>query len=419
MQQLIKTNFAFTANENDPVRKKIGVLIKDGVINIVDSWENLSHLSDPTIDVIDAGNYTLMPGLIDCHVHVNTSGDPAEKESEYDEIRFTAAKTTLYALRNVQRHTEMGVTAIRDMGCRDWVAPAIRDSIYAGWYKGPRMVVAVRGITSTGGHMDVYKLIRPDWPTVDTMGCIADGPDEGRRAVRTQIRDGADVIKINATISEYVRATGGECTPEMTFDTMKAICDTAHALGKRVAAHCHGGPGVRDAIEAGVDTFEHGYFIDDDLMEEMVKRDRFLTPTMSALHCPLDNNDLGTEPALLKWYKITLPAMMGEVKRAKKHGVKILAGTDAGMPYVWHGMISQEMIYFEKYGLTNLEALASATRVAADGLGMKDKIGQIKAGLFADLIMVNGDPTKDLTVLQKKENIVFVMQGGEILIDRR
>jgi imidazolonepropionase-like amidohydrolase len=419
MQQLIKANFAFTANEKDPVRKKIGVLIKDGIINTVDSWENFSHLSDPTINVIDASNYTLMPGLIDCHVHANTSGDPAEKGSDYDEVRFTAAQTTLYALRNAQRQTDMGVTTIRDLGCRDWVTPAIRDSIYAGWYKGPRMVVAVRGITSTGGHMDVYKLIRPDWPAVDSMGCIADGPDGGRRAVRTQIRDGADVIKINATISEYVRAIGGECTPEMTFETLKAICDTAHTLRKRVAAHCHGGPGVRDAIEAGVDTFEHGYFIDDELMEEMAKRDRFLTPTMCALHCPLDNNDLPTEPALLKWYKIAIPATMEEVKRAKKHGVKILAGTDAGMPYVWHGMVSQEMIYLAKYGLTNLEALAAATRVAADGLDMKDKIGQIKTGLFADLIMVKGDPTKDLTVLQKKENIVFVMQGGEIFIDRR
>ena len=134
------------------------------------------------------------------------------------------------------------------------------------------------GITSTGGHMDVYKTIRPDWPAVDSMGCIADGPDEGRRAVRIKFAMAQMYIKINATISEYVRAIGGECTPEMTFETMKAICDTAHGLRKRVAAHCHGGPGVRDAIEAGVDTFEHGYFIDDELMEMMANTDRYLPP---------------------------------------------------------------------------------------------------------------------------------------------
>lgn len=419
MQQLIKTKYAFTATEDEPIRENIGVLITDEKIEIVDDWNHMAHLSDPSIEVIDAEQYTLMPGLIDCHLHVNSSGDPAERDSFSFGIKHTAAQTTLYSLRNAQRHTDFGVTTIRDMGCRDWVAPAVRDAIYSGWYKGPRMIVAVRGITATGGHMDVYKTVRPDWPTVDSMGCIADGPDEGRRAVRMQVRDGADVIKINATISEYVRAIGGECTPEMTYETMKAICDTAHGLRKRVAAHCHGGPGVRDAIEAGVDTFEHGYFIDDELMAMMVERDRFLTPTMCALHCPLDADDLPTEPALKKWYGIAIPATMEEVKRAKKHGVKVLAGTDAGMPHVWHGMVSQEIIYLAKYGLTNTEALLAATRVAAEGMDMRNQVGQIKPGLLADLVLVKGDPIKDLTVLKNKDNIVFVMQGGKVLKDCR
>lgn len=420
MKQLIKTKYAFTATEPNPVKHNVGVLVNDNVIETVDDWSHFESLNDPTVQLIDGSEYTLMPGMIDCHVHANTSGNPAERNNfVMHALQFTPAETTLYALRNVQRHTEMGVTTIRDMGCRDYVTPAIRDAIYKGWYTGPRMIVAVRGVTATGGHMDIYQSIRPDWPRIDSMGCIADGPDEGRRAVRMQIRDGADVIKINATISEYVRALGEECTPEMTYETMKAICDTAHGLRRRVAAHCHGGPGVRDAIEAGVDTFEHGYFIDDELMEMMVERDRFLTPTMSALHCPVDMNDLPTDPALNKWYNLAIPATMEEVKRAKKHGVKILAGTDAGMPHVWHGQLYQEIIYLAKYGLTNTEALLSATRVAADGMGWKEKVGQIKAGLLADLILVKGDPIKDLAVLKEKENIVFVMQDGKVLKDIR
>lgn len=419
MQQLIKTKYAFTATEQNPIAENIGVLIEDGVIKTVDDWAQLSSISDPTVEVINAGDYTLMPGLIDCHLHANHSGDPTEGDTFSFGVKHTAAQTTLYSLRNIQRHIENGVTTVRDMGCRDWTAPAIRDAIYNGWYDGPRMYVAVQGITATGGHMDVYKTVRPDWPAVGEMGCIADGPDEGRRAVRMQVRDGADVIKINATISEYVRAIGGMCTPEMTYETMKAICDTAHELRKRVAAHCHGGPGVRAAIEAGVDTFEHGYFIEDELMDMMVEKGRYLTPTMCALHCPLDNNDLPKEPALNKWYGIAIPATRTEVSRAKKHGVKILAGTDAGMPWVLHGMVSHEIAYLAKYGLTNCEALLAATRVAADGLDLKDKLGEIRAGLLADLIMVKGDPMKDLDVLKKKDNIKFVMLGGKVLKDIR
>ncbi len=419
MKTLIRTKYAFTANEGHEIANNLGILINDDKIETVDDWSHLSGLKQKGTQFIDATDYTVMPGLIDSHLHVNTSGDPHEREMSLHAFTMTPAQTALYSLRNAQRHLDMGVTTIGDMGCRDYVSTAIRDAINNGWYRGPRMFVAVRGITATGGHMDIYKTLRPDWPAVESMGCIADGPDEGRRAVRMQIRDGADMIKINATISEYVRAIGEECTPEMTYETMKAICDTAHGLRKRVSAHCHGGPGVRDAIEAGVDTFEHGYFIDDQLMEMMVARDRFLTPTLCALHCPNDMNDLPTEPALLKWYGLAIPATLQEVKRAKKHGVKVMAATDAGMPHVYHGMVYQEIIYLAKYGFTNIEALTSATRINAEGMGHGHQLGQIKEGLFADLIFVKGDPVKNLKLLSKQENIALVMKAGKIEKDIR
>lgn len=223
-----------------------------------------------------------MPGLIDAHTHVVHSGNPDENWQTLALTELTAT-SALKAARNAQRHLEMGVTTIRDVGAWEWVDIALRDAINAGWQSGPRMLVAGHGITSPGGHMDARKFARPGIPesVLATMGAVADGPDAARRAAWEQLMRGADLLKLNATLSEYVRASGGQCSPEMTEETMQAICTIAHDTGRKVAAHCHGGPGVTAALNAGVDTFEHGRFLSDEQMERMAAEDRFLVPTLS------------------------------------------------------------------------------------------------------------------------------------------
>ena len=313
------------------------------------------------------------------------------------------AATAYKAAVAARRHIEMGVTTIRDLGARDWVDVALRDAIAAGDMPGPRMIVCGHGITGPGGHMDPRRGARPGIPAdlLGGIGVIATSPDDARRATWEQLMGGADVIKINATLSEYVRALGGQCTPEMTLDMMRAICEIAHGTLRKVAAHCHGGPGVQAAIEAGVDTFEHGRFLTDEHLTQMAQGGRFLVPTLSPEARTID---AGVEPAdagTRRWSAMAAEAMYATVERAYRHGVPVVAGSDAGMPYVRHGEIAYEMHHLAHAGLPNAVVLAGATRIAAQALGIGDCVGQVRAGWEADLVVVAGDPLADLTLLQQ------------------
>ncbi len=280
MRYLIKTGLLITNQDSQNIRQQQGVLVEEGHISAVGAWEDFP--SHGSLEVMDLTQYTLMPGFIDAHTHVVHSGDPAENWLGGPVID-NPPNTAFIAARNARRHIEMGVTTIRDLGARDWVDLALRDAIQRGWQVGPRMLVAGHGITTSGGHMDPRPYLRPGIPleVVGSMGAIADSVDEARRAVRTQLAAGVDVIKINATISEYVRGLGGKYTQELTFEQMDAICQLAHEAMRRVTAHCHGGKGVDDAIRAGVDSLEHGRFLTDEQMDEMAKKGVFLIPTLS------------------------------------------------------------------------------------------------------------------------------------------
>jgi imidazolonepropionase-like amidohydrolase len=323
-----------------------------------------------------------MPGLIDAHTHVVHSGDPQENWHSIVLTELTAT-TALKAAHAAERHLAMGVTTIRDVGAWDWIDIALRDAINAGWQKGPRLLVAGHGITSPGGHMDTRRFARPGVPAegLAMMGAIADGPDAARRAAWEQLMRGADLLKLNATLSEYVRASGGQCSPEMTEETMRVICTIAHDTGRKVAAHCHGGPGVTAALNAGVDTFEHGRFLSDEQLARMAAEDRFLVPTLSPEARRVEAGDAPTDPATRRWYAMATSAMYTTVKRAYEHGVPIVAGTDAGMPYVVHGGIGFEMAHLAQAGLPAAAVLAAATRVAANALGIGHEVGPALSGL--------------------------------------
>lgn len=414
---LIKAGTILTCDEAHTRLHNQGILVQDGVIKTIDAWDQFAQPA--AADFLDASGLTVIPGLIDAHTHVVHTGDPDENWQTIALTELTAT-TALKAAQNAQRHLEMGVTTIRDVGAWDWVDIALRDAINTGWQRGPRMLVAGHGITSPGGHMDARKFARPGVPeaALATMGAVADGPDAARRAAWEQLMRGADLLKLNATLSEYVRASGGQCSPEMTEETMAAICTIAHDTGRKVAAHCHGGPGVTAALNAGVDTFEHGRFLADEQMARMAAEDRFLVPTLSPEARRVEADDPPTDPATNRWYAMATEAMYKTVARAHEHGVPIVAGTDAGMPYVVHGGLAFEMVHLAEAGLPNAVVLAASTRVAAQALGIADTVGQVGVGYHADLIFVDGDPTENIGLLQRPEWIKLVLQNGEIYIER-
>ena len=230
---------------------------------------------------------------------------------------------------------------------------------------------------------------------------------------------GADLIKINATLSEYVRASGGQCAPELTFEAMEAVCRVAHDNGRRVAAHCHGGPGVQAALNAGVDTFEHGRFLTDELLDRLAEGGRFLVPTLSPEARRVALDETPADPALTRWLDMATAAMYDTVARAHARGVSIVAGTDAGMPHVRHGDLAFEMIHLAEAGLSNQAVIAAATSVAAAALGIDDRVGAVKPDMAADLLLIDGDPLTDLAVLDDPANVQVVMQAGRITVDRR
>lgn len=414
---LIRAGTVLTCDERQTRLHNQGVLIQEGVIQAIDDWDHFAARQEN--ELLDASQLTLMPGLIDAHTHVVHTGDPHENWQTLALTELTPT-TTLKAARNAQRHLDMGITTIRDVGAWDWVDIALRDAINAGWQRGPRMVVSGHGITSPGGHMDPRKFARPGVPeaALASMGVVADGPDAARRAAWEQLMRGADLLKLNATLSEYVRARGGQCSPEMTEATMAAICTIAHDTGRKVAAHCHGGPGVTMALNAGVDTFEHGRFLSDEQLARMAAEDRFLVPTLSPEARRIEANDPPSDLATKRWYAMATEAMYKTVARAQEHGVPIVAGTDAGMPYVVHGGLAFELLHLAEAGLSCTAVLAAATRVAAHALGLEGTIGQVRVGYAADLLLVDGDPSSDLRLLQRPACIKLVLQSGDLCVNR-
>lgn len=402
--------------DSEPVRHQQGILIENGRIRAVDNW---SAFGEYVGKLLDAADSTVMPGLIDAHTHVLHSGEPNE-DWRLLALTDSAAMATLKAEKNAFRHLERGVTTIRDVGCREYIDVALRNAISKGICQGPQMLVAGYGITATGGHMDPRKYARPGMPleALTGIGTVADSTESARRAAWTQMMYGADVLKLNATLSEYVRAQGGQCSPELTLPMMQAICEVAHNTGRKVAAHCHGGPGVKAALEAGVDTLEHGRFLDDELLGQMAEQGTFLVPTLSPEARRVDYQDPPADAATRRWYDMATDAMYHTVARAKQHGVQVVAGTDAGMPYVQHGEVAYEIAQLAHAGLTTLEALVAGTRLAASALGLNDTKGQLKPGYDADLLIVKGNPLTQLDMLQDPVQISVVIQWGRLVIER-
>jgi imidazolonepropionase-like amidohydrolase len=345
---------------------------------------------------------TILPGLIDCHVHLRNDGvaDPRAQA-----VSDTDAVAVLRSARNARRTLEAGITTIRDCGSRGGIDFSLRVAAQQGLCQTPRLVLSGMVICMTGGH---------GW----TLGCEADGPDGLRRAARAQIKAGADNVKLIA--SGGILTPGTEIgAPQFTVEEMRAAVDEAHAAGKTSCAHAHGTTAIKNAVKAGVDSVEHGYLIDDEGIELMLARGTYLVATSAAVRNVVKHGiAAGIRPDVVRKAQSAIEQHVDGFKRAYKSGVKLAMGTDTGVPFTDHGNNLDEVVYLVEMGLSPMAALSATTFEAAKLLRMDDRIGSLEAGKLADFVVIDGDPLTDVRVLQDKRRILIVAIGGKTMVER-
>ena len=370
--------------------------------------------------ILDLPRGTLLPGLIDAHVHLLGSGKPGDSAFGVGDLLNSIPTVTLNCFRNAQQDLMAGFTTVRDAACRYYADIALRDAIARGDMPGPRIWTCGLGITSTTGHMDREKILPPHL-SLPGPSAVADGPEEARKAVRLNLRYDVDFIKFNATLTEHVRRYEGYCAPEMTAETMAALIDEAHWHGRTVTAHAYGGDGATWALDAGIDGIEHGFYLTDAHLEQMARQGTVLCPTLSVVGKFREHGQKALPPGaphLEAWRQKAIANAWKTAGRARELGVKIICGTDAAMPYVIHGENAYEIAMLVEAGLTTTEALVAATSGAAAGIAFPE-VGLIAPGRFADFVLVDGDPLADVTILQDLDKLALVIKGGQIVADRR
>ena len=397
---------------------KSSSLLQNGVVivrgdKIVDAGSNLPLPMGA--QVIDLGDATLSPGFMDAHTHLTADYSGNYNERRLQELDLNVSEQAIHATVFARATVEAGFTTVRDLGSRfvasrEFVDVALRNSINKGTIVGPRMLVATKGIGATGGHFDPTSGFRdflfgrePDY----TDG-IANGPDEIRKAVRFEVKNGADVIK--AAVSGGVLSLADEVdTPQLTPAEMAALVDESHRLRRKVAVHCHGHQAAREAIEAGVDSIEHGSFMKPETLAMMKKKGTYLTPTLMASEWIMGK--LANYPAALQEKaKAAFNARSEMFRNAVKMGVKISFGTDAAV--YPHGENAKEFKLMVDLGMSPIDALKSATTSDAELFGVAQKLGTLEKGKLADVIAVPGDPTTDITATAR---VSFVMKEGKII----
>ncbi|MHB1131889.1 MAG: metal-dependent hydrolase family protein [Chloroflexota bacterium] len=353
-------------------------------------------------DVVEAAGCSLVPGLIDCHVHITADPDPRFLPAVA--LADSAATAALRAARNARQTVEAGVTCVRDMGStKPGVAIDLGRAIAQGFVVGPRIVAAGTSICMTGGH---------GW----FIGREADGPQEVRKAAREQLKAGAELVKL--------MATGGVLTPGLdvggtglSLEEMAAAVGEAHNAGKHTAAHAIGTQGIKNALNAGVDSIEHGCMLDEECLALLVRREAYYVPTLSAVTHIVRHAEQGEMADYVgRKARQVYDFHLQSFAAARQAGVRIAAGTDASTPYNPHGGLPYELELMVAAGASPVEALRSATVVAAELLGLAREIGTVAIGKQADLLLVAGDPLADIRVLQMPR---LVVKGGAVVARRQ
>src|SRR5438132_2565499 len=360
------------------------VIEGDKISQIAPSGDVKEAAGDTTIDLPDA---TLLPGLIDMHTHLTFE----LSSLSYEGLKISTAREALHGARNARRTLEAGFTTVRNLGAKDYADIALRDAINDGDVIGPRIVASGPAMGITGGHCD-ENLLPPAFHFQG--GGVADGVEAVQHKVREIIKYGADVIKICATGGVLSKGDDPNAS-QYTLEELKAIAADAHRLGRRVAAHAHGAEGVRWASEAGVDSVEHGHLMDDAAIATLKKNGTYLVPTLFLAEYMQQNMERSDVPEFSKQkMRWIAGAAQQNVKKAFAAGVKVAFGTDAALHP--HGLNAGEFHVYVKLGMTPVAAIQTATINAADLLGWTKQVGTLEPGKFADLIAVDGDPTKEI-----------------------
>jgi len=364
----------------------------------------------PGAETVDLGDATLLPGFIDAHTHL--SGEYIEdwRQGFLDHLRKTVAEQALDATENLRNTLMAGFTTCRDLGGADFIDVGLRNAVRDGKIVGPRMLVATHAIGATGGHCDSggirYGLIKE---TGIEQG-VANGAEAVRNAVRFNVKYGADVIKTCAT-GGVLSLTDDVDTPQLTQAELDALVDEAHALRRKTAAHAHGATGAKRAIRAGIDSIEHGTFLDDEALEMMRARGTYYIPTLMAPSWLGQQLEKGVymPPEIAAKVRAAVAGIDATFRKALAQGVRIGLGTDAGV--YPHGRNAGEFALMVKLGMPPVSALKAGTLVDAELLGVADRLGSLEKGKIADVVAVPGDPTVDIAQTAK---VLLVMKEGVI-----
>jgi imidazolonepropionase-like amidohydrolase len=400
---VLKAARVFTATSGTPLTPGMVIVEGDHVAQVG------GDLAIPAgARVIDLGDATLLPGFIDAHVHL--SGEMSDnwyRDFYQDMLRFPAEQA-LYAAKYARETLEAGFTTVRDLGSSDYISLGLRNAINAGVAVGPRMLIANYAIGATGGHSDQApfppQLVAPAGP----IQGVCNGVAECRQAVRYQIKYGADVIKFMPS-GGVLSLSDPVDVPELAQDEMDAIVSEAHAWKRKVAAHCHGDLAAKMAIQAGVDSIEHGTFLQDDTLRLMKEKGVYLVPTLFAGEWVGENADR-YPPAIAVKARAAAAQMQQMFQHAVRIGVPVAFGTDSAVEP--HGLDAHEFSLMVKNGMTPAKALLAATAEGSKLLGLADRLGTLEPGKLADLVAVPGDPLADIRATEK---VSFVMKGGQVV----
>ncbi len=359
----------------------------------------------PDYEVLDMGGKTVLPGMVESHVHIGMNGEPNMDAIMLKEtLPMSTIKASVYAKKDLMA----GFTTVRTMGDKGFLDVALKRAIDSGLIDGPRLKVSGQILSITGGHGDIAL---PPEVTFTGWSAIVDSPDEARKAARYQLKMGADIVKMCATGG--VMSEGDEPgSPQLNEDEMRAAIYEAHKVGKKAAAHAQGTRGIKDAVRAGIDSIEHGIFLDDEAVEMMREKGVYLVATLSA---PYNIKKYGREAGIpehaVRKTEQVIDAHVESFMKAYKAGVKIATGTDAGTPFNRHGENAQELEMMVQAGAKPMDAILAATKWGADLLGMSNIIGTIEAGKEADIIAVDGNPLDNIALMK---DVKFVMKAGKI-----